>query len=47
MADPDQNEADATRERERADAHQDTADMLERQAEEQRKDQAREEDAHE
>lgn len=47
MADPDQNEADAARERERADAHQDTADMLERQAEEQRRDQAREEDAHE
>lgn len=46
MADPDQNEADAAREHERADAHEETADMLERQAEEQRKDQEREEDAH-
>lgn len=46
MADPDQNQADAERERDRADAHQETADMLERQAEEQRRDQAREEDAH-
>ncbi len=46
MTDPNRNEADAERERERADAHQETADMLERQAEEQRRDQAREEDVH-
>ena len=47
MTDPNQLEDEAARERERSDTHSETADMLERQADEQREDQAREADAHE
>ncbi len=47
MADPEQDERDAEKERDRAAAHEETADMLERQAQEQREDQTKEDEAHE
>lgn len=47
MIDPDQLEAEAEREEERAGTHDETAEMLRRQAQEQRADQEREDEAHE
>ncbi|HEY1041844.1 MAG TPA: hypothetical protein VGE48_00260 [Candidatus Paceibacterota bacterium] len=47
MADADELERDADREEERAGAHTESAELLRKQAEEQREDQRREEEAHE